>query len=119
MLWLCLVIFADARAQLRAVPDSSAQDSAALVQYQMAQSYSQGKVDSMVRVRLEAELEANKANAQKSQQLEAELTRIRVADSLRKEQQQRKLEQLRKANIRFPVAPFGDTLFYVHLRPGL
>jgi small-conductance mechanosensitive channel len=105
-------------AQPEQAKDSTAQDSAALVQFEMAQSYSQGKVDSMLRVRLEAELEANAANVQKSQQLEAELAKIRVADSLRKRQQQDKLDQLRKANIRFPVAPFGDTLFYVHLRLG-
>jgi hypothetical protein len=79
---MCLA--ARVAAQQKPLPDSSGRDSAALVQYEVAQSYCQGKVDSMVRVRLESELQGLQANSQKSRELAAELQKIKAADSLRK-----------------------------------
>jgi small-conductance mechanosensitive channel len=57
-------------------------------------------------------------NSSRAQALEAELKKIWEADSMRSQQQRQILEQLRKNSKAYPVAPFGDTLFNVHLRIG-
>jgi small-conductance mechanosensitive channel len=72
----------------------------------------------MVRVRLEAELQGVASNSARSRELETELRKIRAADSLRRTQQQEKLENLRQKGVQYPIAPFGDTLFFVHLQLG-
>lgn len=104
--------------QQKTAKDTAATDSAAIVQLQMTQSYNQGKIDSLLRVRLENELKGMEKNSARSKSLEAELQKIREADSLRKHQQLEKLAQLRETNPPFPVAPFGDTLFNIYLRLG-
>ena len=98
--------------------DSVKADSSALAEWQMSQSYSQARIDSLVRVRLENELSGMERTSKKAQALEDELKKIQEADSLRKLQQREILAQLQKNSIPYPVAPFGDTLFSIHLRIG-
>lgn len=98
--------------------DSAATDSASIAQWQMSQSYSQARIDSLVRERLENELRGIEKNSSRAQALEDELRKIREADSARRQQQRSLMMQLQRDAKSHPVAPFGDTLFSIHLRIG-
>lgn len=113
-----LLLASVAQAQPKQKNDSLHTDSTSLVQWQMTQSFNQQKIDSLVKLRLEAELKNIEKNSARSKEVEAELAKMKNADSIRKTQQLDKLAHLKQTSPAHPVAPFGDTLFNVYLKLG-
>jgi small-conductance mechanosensitive channel len=75
-------------------------------------------LDSLVKISLQQELKSVAGDSSKTRELEAKLKKIETTDSLRKIQEMRRINELRKLSKGYPVAPFGDTLFYVYAWVG-
>lgn len=111
VLWLpALLVYAQDR-------DSLAIDKTAEFQKQIDSIH---RVDSMRRVELQREIESLKGTraTQERSRLEAQLSKLKEEDSLKKITQLKQLERLRASAIGHPVNPFEDTLFYVYTRVG-
>ncbi len=105
-------------AQQQANTDSlNTRDSARLTQEVILQQQ-QRKVDSLVKVQLELQLQQATVNSQESKELAEQLKALSKADSLRKANQLEKIKALKQTSKGFPVVPFTDTLFYVYTPVG-
>jgi small-conductance mechanosensitive channel/flagellar motor protein MotB len=98
--------------------DSLQNDSASIYQLQMTQNFQQQKIDSLIKLQIQKELENSSNSSKKIKDLEQQLQKMAAADSLRKAEQLRKIEALKKTSAGSPVAPFGDTLFSIYIRVG-
>jgi hypothetical protein len=122
MILFCAVVL-PANAQQDAITDSLKRDSLRRDSIQVAEIYllqlqEQHLLDSLIKIGLQKELKTVAGDARKTQELEAKLKKIETADSLRKIEEVRRIDELRKISTGYPVAPFGDTLFYVYAWVG-
>ncbi len=92
-------------------------DSAQLTQDVMLQQQ-QRKVDSLVKVQLQHQLQQTNANSAEYKELADKLLVLATADSVRKANQAQKIKALKQQSIGYPIAPFEDTLFYVYTPVG-
>ncbi len=113
-----LFIFQSLYAQPPAKPPLVPTDSMAIVQYKINQEENQRQIDSLVSLKLQEQLSKLDANSEKAQQLEGELNKIKAADAVRKQAQLENIRKLKQNPEAFPVVPFGDTLFFIHLKLG-
>lgn len=118
MIFPAMLICLQLKAQKQGPKDTLTADSMAMVQFQINQDDNQQKIDSLVGLKLEQELKGIKANTAKARKLEEDLKRMRTADSVRKKNQQDRIDLLQNKTEGYPVAPFGDTLFMVNLKLG-
>lgn len=119
--WLCgilLFVIQSLHAQPPAKPPVMQTDSLAIVQYKINQEENQRKIDSLVGQKLQEQLSKLDANSEKAQQLERELNKMKAADAVRKQTQLENIRKLKQNAEAFPVAPFDDTLFLIHLKLG-
>ncbi len=93
-------------------------DSVTLFELQLSRDFGQRKIDSLEKVKLQQQLDSAAKNSAQAIKLEAELKRITEADSVRKQQQAERIELLRQNATTYPVAPFGDTLFWINVKFG-
>ena len=86
---------------------------------ELKQSKQKHMIDSLQKVNLEKELALLKASeSTKRDELQERIIQIQKGDSIRKEAQKQKIQELKSITKGFPVAPFGDTLLYVFTRIG-
>jgi len=78
----------------------------------------QKQIDSLVRIQLQRELEQASGNTKRTEELEQKLRQIAVNDSLRTIEQLKKIKELKKTAVGYPVALNTDTLFYIFTRTG-
>lgn len=98
--------------------DKLTADSVTLFEYQLSRDLGQRKIDSLEKEKLQQQLDSATKNSAQAIKLEAELKRITEADSIRKQQQAERIELLRQNATTYPVAPFGDTLFWINVKFG-
>ncbi|QEC69882.1 mechanosensitive ion channel [Panacibacter ginsenosidivorans] len=95
--------------------DSLAKDSTHLNEMLLRQQQQQGEIDSLLRLKIQQEINAAVGDAQRTKELEQKLKQIELNDSARHADQLHKLEVLKQTAKPHPVAPFRDTLFNVYL----
>lgn len=78
----------------------------------------QKQIDSLVRLQLQQELEQAVGNTKRTEELEQKLRQIAVNDSLRTIEQLKKIKELKKTAVGYPVTLNTDTLFYIFTRTG-
>jgi small-conductance mechanosensitive channel len=98
--------------------DTLGKDSTHLNEMLLRQQQQQSQIDSLLRLKLQQEINAAAGNAQRTRELEQRLRQIERSDSLRRADQLHKLELLKQTAKPYPVAPFNDTLFYINLGIG-
>lgn len=98
--------------------DSLGNDSLQLTEGILIRQQQQSRLDSLLKVQLQQELKTVVGNQQKTEELQAKLAAIDKADSVRRLQQKKKIEQLKKSTKGFPVTFLNDTLFSVYVRVG-
>ena len=117
LLILVIVFFSGvlpATGQQNPSADSLKNDSIQIAEISLLQIQEQRLLDSLVRISLRQELKAVAGDAQKIKDLEAKIKQIEINDSLRKIEELRRVNELKKISPGYPVAPFGDTLFSVY-----
>ncbi|MBW8684753.1 mechanosensitive ion channel family protein [Chitinophaga rhizophila] len=93
-------------------------DSVAINEAVMVKEEQQKRIDSLVKVQLTEQLAAVSGNAARTRELEAQLRKISVSDSLRSIAQLEKLKALKKTATGYPVTLLHDTLFFIYTRTG-
>lgn len=111
----CLAL-SSARAQKG--PDSSHRDTLKMTEALLLKDHQQQQIDSLVKIQLEKELAGSTGDKKKTAQLESKLRDIATKDSIRRIEQLKKIEALKKHEKGFPVILKRDTLFYVYTRIG-
>jgi len=94
------------------------EDSLQIAQKLLEQAHQQQMIDSLVKAKLEKELEGFSGNNAKRKQLEEQLENITRNDSIKRANQMLKINELRANTTGFPVCPFKDTLFFVYTKVG-
>jgi small-conductance mechanosensitive channel len=95
--------------------DSLAKDSSRLNEILLQQQQQQRQIDSLLRIKLQQEINAAAGDAQRTKELEQKLKQNELNDSIRHADQLHKLEVLKKTAKPHAVSPFGDTLFNIYL----
>jgi small-conductance mechanosensitive channel len=98
--------------------DSIPKDSTQLNEILLQQQQQQRQIDSLLRLKLQQQLNEAAGDAQKTKELEQKLQQIQRNDSIRLADQKHKIEVLKQTAKSYPVAPFNDTLFYINLGVG-
>lgn len=98
-------------------------DSTANINQQAAEKYllqqkEQQRVDSMITIQLQKELEQVSATSNKRKTLEDSLQQLSKKDSIRKAEQLKRISELKQKAKGYPVVLLSDTLFYVYTRLG-
>ena len=117
ILWLPLLASAQKKDSVKQKKDSIALDKTTIYLRQIDSIH---RADSMRRADLLSQIESLKGSAT-NRQRETLLEKLKEAereDSIKKETQHQQLEKLKSSANGFPVAPFGDTLFFVYTRVG-
>ncbi|WP_317899816.1 mechanosensitive ion channel family protein [Aurantibacillus circumpalustris] len=109
-------LFFNGVAQKNKTQEQAQQDSASVIQQLILAQKEQHKIDSMVRVQLQATM-AN-ASAYEKAKLEKKLEALTVKDSLKKVAQLEKIETLKKFSKSFPVVLFNDTILNIYTKTG-
>lgn len=78
----------------------------------------QQRIDSMIAVQLQKELEQVNTDSRRRKQLEDSLIQLSKKDSVRKAEQLQKIARLRQLSTGYPVMLLNDTLFFVYTRIG-
>jgi len=98
--------------------DSIPKDSTQLNEILLQQQQQQRQIDSLLRLKLQQQLNEAAGDAQRTKELEQRLQQIERNDSIRLADQKHKIEVLKQTAKPYPVAPFNDTLFYISLGSG-
>lgn len=78
----------------------------------------QKKLDSLIKERLEKQMEQVATGSREKEALQKQLEEIALADSLRTAVQKQRIQQLKATAQGYPVTLLKDTLFYMYLRMG-
>lgn len=117
--WLLLVsTLLCAQDSTIATVDSAHVDSLSRVQDLLQQQLVQQKMDSTIQAQLQAKLDQMLGDDKRKQELEQELRKMQIRDSLKRVAQLQELQKLKQTTSGFPVVPFGDTLFVVYTKLG-
>lgn len=116
-IWLFFMAFG-CISQNSIAQQANSTDSAALNEALLMKDEQQKKIDSIVREQLQRELAAVSGNAKRTEELEEQLHRIAVSDSLRTIHQLQKLSELKRTTQGYPVILLHDTLFYIYTKIG-
>lgn len=98
--------------------DPLPKDSAHVAENLLLQHQEETLIDSAVRRQLQLELQQASGNASKTRELQQQLYAIILRDSLRKADQQKRIDALKKNTRAFPVLLNNDTLFSLYTRIG-
>jgi small-conductance mechanosensitive channel len=117
---VCLLVFVSLglQAQGGGRSDSTRKDTAHTAENLILQRKEQSLIDSAVRRQLQLELKAAAGNAATTRELQAQLDKIAVDDSLRMVAQLQRIDSLKKITRGFPVILDRDTLFYLYTKTG-
>ena len=96
LLFLVSLCTLNSVAQNKKQADTLHQDTSKLYQLELLQEYQQQQIDSIIKVRLEKELESVAGNVERARELEQQLQDINAKDSARKAEQLAKIQQLKK-----------------------
>src|SRR4051812_18345008 len=105
-------------AQQKTAADSLRDDSVKVAEISLLQLQEQHLLDSLIKISLQRELKSDTGDVGKVRALENKLRQIEVNDSLRKLEAVQRISELKKISKGYPVAPFGDTLFFVYAWVG-
>jgi small-conductance mechanosensitive channel len=83
-----------------------------------ANTVSQSVLDSLLKVRIQAEMQIFSGDKQKTKQLEEQLKLINSVDSLRKIKVKNEIDYIKANSKGYPVVPFHDTLFSIYIKIG-
>lgn len=112
----CTLVFAQ---QKKPVADSLHTDSLhEVTERQLLQQQQEQQIDSLIKLRLQKELELSTGNDKRTKELEDKLQKIAVKDSIRNDAQLKRIETLKKVAKGSAVVPFGDTLFFIYNKIG-
>ncbi|WP_040396461.1 mechanosensitive ion channel family protein [Cesiribacter andamanensis] len=107
------------RAQEKAASDSLLNQQLQETTQLLRQKQQQQLLDSLRRQELQKEIERlSSENSSRRSELEARLREITLEDSLQNAEKLSRIAELRKTTQGFPVAPFGDTLYFVFTKVG-
>ncbi|WP_017258748.1 mechanosensitive ion channel family protein [Pedobacter arcticus] len=98
--------------------DSLHNDSIHVTESILIRQQQQGHLDSLLKLQIQEELKGVVGNQAKTEELRARLIAINKADSVRRLQQKKKIDELKKDNKGYPVVLLNDTLFNVFVRVG-
>ncbi|HEY4289830.1 MAG TPA: mechanosensitive ion channel family protein [Puia sp.] len=98
--------------------DSIPQDSSHIAEKLILQHQEQYRIDSAIRQQIQTELNKAVGDAAKTRELQAQLHNISARDSMRREEQAQRIEQLKKNARGFPVILNDDTLFLLYTKVG-
>jgi small-conductance mechanosensitive channel len=112
---LCLGFFSNLLAQENKI-NAVHQDSAAIIQRLMLEQKEQHKIDSLVRMQLQAEL-LNASSSEKAR-LQKKIKDLSTKDSLKKAAQLANIEKLKQSSKGYPVVLYQDTILYIYTRTG-
>ncbi|RFM30930.1 mechanosensitive ion channel family protein [Chitinophaga silvisoli] len=115
---LLLALTLYCRAQEPSVGPAPGIDSTAINEALMVKEEQQKRIDSLVKAQLMQQLATVSGNAERTKELEAQLHKIAVNDSLRNIAQLEKLKAMKKTAAGYPVTLTHDTLFYIYTRTG-
>lgn len=113
-----IVFLQTAFTQVNIQADSLQDDTLHLTEQQIVQGQQQKNIDSLIKLRLERELELNANDSKRKQDLEAQLKQIAQKDSLRRAEQMEKIELLRSNAKGYPVLLREDTVLLIYTRLG-
>jgi small-conductance mechanosensitive channel len=98
--------------------DSLRNDSLQVAQKMLAQQQQQQYLDSIIKAKLEIELENASGNRAKQNELTAKLAEIATNDSIRNAALLNKINQLKASGSGYPVILDADTLFIIYTKIG-
>lgn len=78
--------------------------------------FQQHLLDSLVKIRLQNDIQNANGNNRKTRELEKKLKKIETEDSLRKLELEKKFESIKKTAKGAAVMPFNDTLFLIYFK---
>jgi len=117
---LCVIISflnaATVHAQNQSEPTKT--DSLVVTEALIVKDHQQQQIDSLVKIQLEKELKTVVGDKRKTLELEKQLREIASKDSIRKIEQVKKIQALKKVTKGFPVVLKLDTLFYIYTGIG-
>ncbi len=124
LLVLCIFLIAATRIygqggkQDSARTDSLRKDTTGTAESLLLQRKEQSLIDSIAKQELKSELRQAAGNTERTKQLQQQLAVIVLNDSLRKADQIKRIEALKKNAHPYPVLLNNDTLFYLYTRIG-
>lgn len=98
--------------------DSIKNDSLQVTESILIRQQQQSRLDSLLKLQIQQELKGVVGNQARTEELQAKLIAIDEADSVRRLQQKKKIDELKKSTKGFPVTLLNDTLFNVFVRVG-
>ncbi len=98
--------------------DSLLRDSLNVTESILIRQQQQSQLDSLLKIQIQQQLKGVEGNEAKTEELQAKLTAINKADSVRRLQQKKKIAELKSSTQGYPVTLLNDTLFNVFLRVG-
>lgn len=93
-------------------------DSLKVAETEILKQQEQNRIDSVLKVKLQEELQLYSEDSQKKAELEEKLRNIEVEDSIKKVEQLLKIKKLKEKARGFPVTLFTDTLFIIYTKLG-
>jgi small-conductance mechanosensitive channel len=119
---VCLVglgVFAQGKRRADSLKrDSLRQDSSHITEKLILQHEEQSRIDSAIRQQIRAELKTAAGDAAKTRELQVQLDKLSARDSMQREEQVKRIEELKKNARAFPVTLNNDTLFYLYTKIG-
>jgi small-conductance mechanosensitive channel len=89
-----------------------------VTQSKMLQQQQMQHTDSLIKVQLQKELQDARGDNQKTAELVEKLNKIAIIDSLRKADQLKNIDKLKKNAVGYPVILINDTLFLIYTKTG-
>ena len=98
--------------------DTLSKENLAINEAILVKETQQRQIDSLVKIRLNKELEEATGNKERTKSLEEQLRKIAISDSLRNIAQAAELKKLKQHAVGYPVVLNKDTLFMMYTRTG-
>ncbi|MFZ1322081.1 MAG: mechanosensitive ion channel domain-containing protein [Ignavibacteria bacterium] len=93
-------------------------DSLKLAEKEILKQQEQNRIDSVLKAKLQEEMQQYSQDSQKKAELEEKLRNIEAADSIKSVEQLIKIKKLKEKARGFPVTLFTDTLFVIYTKLG-
>lgn len=93
-------------------------DSLKVTEREILNQQEQSRIDSVLKARLQEEMQLYSEDSQKKAELEEKLRKIEAEDSIKKVEQLLKIKKLKEKARGFPVTLFTDTLFTIYTKLG-
>lgn len=113
-----LPLYAQEKESADSVAKKTADSSQLAAEKYIFQQKEQQRIDSIVAVQLQTELQKTSNDSKRKKYLEDSLQKLLQKDSLRRQEQLQKIKELKQHATGYPVRLVTDTLFYIYTRLG-